>query len=181
MAKMIKCATCGADIASNAKSCPNCGAKNKKPVYKKPWLIILVFLIAVFAFNSLRYTIPGYGTMTITRSNASSEITDTMETKEEIIKTTSKSILKEYEKNSINAEDIYLGAYATVKMKISSIGEDNVCDYKGKIWADFADMNRSMLKSVSQKDGITVRGTITDIIGGSWVVLSDCIIVEAES
>ena len=31
MSKMIKCKTCGADIASSAKSCPGCGAKNKKP------------------------------------------------------------------------------------------------------------------------------------------------------
>ncbi len=30
MAKMIKCKTCGADVASNAKACPNCGAKVKK-------------------------------------------------------------------------------------------------------------------------------------------------------
>lgn len=30
MAKMVKCKTCGADIAKSAKICPHCGAKNKK-------------------------------------------------------------------------------------------------------------------------------------------------------
>lgn len=32
MAKMVKCKTCGADIAKNEKVCPSCGAKNKKSV-----------------------------------------------------------------------------------------------------------------------------------------------------
>ncbi|NOW20903.1 rubrerythrin [Clostridium saccharobutylicum] len=32
MSKMIKCKTCGADIASSAKTCPSCGAKNKKAI-----------------------------------------------------------------------------------------------------------------------------------------------------
>ncbi|MCU6061082.1 zinc-ribbon domain-containing protein, partial [Clostridioides difficile] len=31
MSKMIQCKSCSKEIASNAKSCPNCGAKNKKP------------------------------------------------------------------------------------------------------------------------------------------------------
>jgi len=35
MSKMIKCKSCSQEIASSAKSCPGCGAKNKKPIYKK--------------------------------------------------------------------------------------------------------------------------------------------------
>ena len=47
-AKMIKCKSCGNDIASNAKTCPNCGAKNKKPIFKKWWFwLIIIFLIVV--------------------------------------------------------------------------------------------------------------------------------------
>lgn len=46
---MIKCKTCGADIAHNAKSRPQCGAKNSKPFYKKWWVwgIALIVIIAV--------------------------------------------------------------------------------------------------------------------------------------
>ena len=33
--KMKKCKACGAEIASSAAVCPKCGAKNKKPIYKK--------------------------------------------------------------------------------------------------------------------------------------------------
>lgn len=47
--KMTKCKSCGNDLASSAKSCPNCGAKNKKPIFKKWWfwLIIVIVLIGI--------------------------------------------------------------------------------------------------------------------------------------
>lgn len=47
--KMTKCKSCGNDLASSAKTCPNCGAKNKKPIFKKWWfwLIIVIVLIAI--------------------------------------------------------------------------------------------------------------------------------------
>lgn len=45
MSKMIKCKTCGSDIASNAKTCPSCGAKNKKPFYTKVWFWVLAIII----------------------------------------------------------------------------------------------------------------------------------------
>lgn len=46
--KIIKCKTCDGEIASNAKICPKCGAKNKRPFYKRWWfwcLIVLAILI----------------------------------------------------------------------------------------------------------------------------------------
>lgn len=47
--KILKCKTCGADIAANAKLCPSCGAKNKKPVYKRVcfWILISILVIIV--------------------------------------------------------------------------------------------------------------------------------------
>ena len=51
---MKKCKTCGKDMAKNAKHCPNCGAKNKKPVYKRfwVWLIAIIMIIALFGNDS---------------------------------------------------------------------------------------------------------------------------------
>lgn len=47
--KLIPCKSCGHEIAKNAKSCPHCGAKNRKPIFKKWWfwLIVLFFLGAI--------------------------------------------------------------------------------------------------------------------------------------
>ena len=51
MAKMIQCKSCSKEIASYAKSCPGCGAKNKKPIYKRPWFIVVAFLVIVGAIG----------------------------------------------------------------------------------------------------------------------------------
>ena len=40
--KMIICDHCGEEIAASAKACPKCGAKIKKPFYKKVWFWILI-------------------------------------------------------------------------------------------------------------------------------------------
>ena len=52
--KLINCKTCGEEIAKSAKSCPKCGAKNKKPIFKKWWfwLIVAVFIIGVASGGS---------------------------------------------------------------------------------------------------------------------------------
>ena len=49
--KMIPCRTCGEEIAANAKVCPHCGAKNKKPIYQRWWLWAVVIVAAIAAFG----------------------------------------------------------------------------------------------------------------------------------
>ena len=47
---MKRCKKCNQAIAKNAKVCPYCGAKNKKPIYKKPvfWIVaVILFFIIV--------------------------------------------------------------------------------------------------------------------------------------
>jgi hypothetical protein len=53
MSKMINCKTCGAPIAASAKSCPACGAKNKKPIAKRPWFWILIVFVFVGVVGSM--------------------------------------------------------------------------------------------------------------------------------
>lgn len=38
-------------IASSAKSCPECGAKNKNPIYKRPWFVVIAFFVIGRAGN----------------------------------------------------------------------------------------------------------------------------------
>lgn len=51
-AKMTTCRHCGAEIAANAKTCPHCGGKNKKPFYKKWWFWLIIVLIIIGAAAS---------------------------------------------------------------------------------------------------------------------------------
>lgn len=48
MENLVKCKACGNEIAKNAKICPSCGAKNKKPFYKAWWFwVIVVFVVLI--------------------------------------------------------------------------------------------------------------------------------------
>ena len=51
---LIRCKACGATMAKSAKSCPKCGAKNKKPFYKRVsfWLVIVIVLLMVSCSTS---------------------------------------------------------------------------------------------------------------------------------
>ena len=51
-AKLINCKVCSAEMAKSAKRCPKCGAKNKKPFYKKWWLWLIVIFIVIGAAGS---------------------------------------------------------------------------------------------------------------------------------
>lgn len=52
MSKMIKCKTCGVNIAKSAKSCPSCGAKNKKPFYMRWWFVLIAVFVIIGAVSS---------------------------------------------------------------------------------------------------------------------------------
>lgn len=47
MKKMKQCKICSKEIAANAKTCPACGGKNKKALYKRPWFIVIVLFVII--------------------------------------------------------------------------------------------------------------------------------------
>lgn len=51
--KMVICRNCNNPIYAKAKVCPSCGAKNKKPFYKKGWFIILVLIAVIGVIGSI--------------------------------------------------------------------------------------------------------------------------------
>jgi RNA polymerase subunit RPABC4/transcription elongation factor Spt4 len=51
--KMKTCSSCGTEIAKSAKACPQCGAKNKKPIYKRVWFIIFVAIVVIGIASNL--------------------------------------------------------------------------------------------------------------------------------
>lgn len=54
MGKLVPCKECGHEISESAKVCPNCGAKVKKPVYKRWgfWVLMLVLFLILMPKNS---------------------------------------------------------------------------------------------------------------------------------
>ena len=51
--KMVICRNCNNPMSEKAKVCPSCGAKNKKPFYKKGWFIILAIIVVVGVIGSI--------------------------------------------------------------------------------------------------------------------------------
>lgn len=51
MDKMKECKSCGAEIAQSAKTCPHCGAKNKKPFYKAVWFWVVIIIVLIIALS----------------------------------------------------------------------------------------------------------------------------------
>lgn len=49
---MTNCPSCGEMIAKSAKSCPKCGAKMKKPWYKKWWVWVIAVIVIAGIGNS---------------------------------------------------------------------------------------------------------------------------------
>lgn len=45
--KMTTCKACGQEIAKSAKACPQCGAKNKKPIFKKWWFWVIIGILII--------------------------------------------------------------------------------------------------------------------------------------
>lgn len=54
--KQIHCTACGAEIPAKAKKCASCGAKIKKPIFKKWWfwaIIAVLLIVIVFSGNDV--------------------------------------------------------------------------------------------------------------------------------
>lgn len=50
---MTTCKYCGATISKTAKSCPHCGGRFKKPVYKRWWFIVIVVVVVLGVLGNL--------------------------------------------------------------------------------------------------------------------------------
>ena len=50
---MTTCKHCGEVIAKDAKICPNCGGKNKKPLFKRIWFWLLIIGLGVLVLAIL--------------------------------------------------------------------------------------------------------------------------------
>lgn len=165
MAKMIKCATCGADIASNAKSCPNCGAKNKKPVYRRPIFIILLVIVILFCVRSF---------------NVARQHNSYVEKGYAILKFDDGTEMRSWDLNKIEDErsvkaTTYVGKEVNTTIQITNISTHFIEDGVGCIRFSHSDYSLTQndydtLTSLQDGDVIKVKGTICAIGGGNWFI-----------
>lgn len=156
--KMVKCKSCGNDIAANAKACPNCGAKNSKSAIKKV-LIVLVILIVLIAFIA---AIGGNGdSNTPSGGNAGNSAA----ANEAPIVVSADELIRAYVNNTVTADATYKGKTVTVSGTIYSI-ESNYISIEADaddlwlnyVYAYYSSGETSKLANLAKGDRITVTG-----------------------
>lgn len=176
--KMTVCKSCGAEIASSAKSCPNCGAKNKKPIYKRAWFIILVILV-VLGIGGMAMggdDEPASDPAPVAENNDGAGTNETekatTEAKVEYEDVSADQLADDLEANAASAKDKYAGNYYAISGKLGNIDSDgSYIDIDTDDEFDFTiiqcyiknDAQLDQVKSMSKGDSIVVKGKIKDV------------------
>ncbi len=138
--KMTTCKHCGAEIAASAKVCPQCGGKNKPPIYKRWWFIAIIVLIVLSAIGgsgsgSDSSASSSKATSKASASTASSVASVAPEISEDDYKAECQTV--DY-KELCRYPEKYEGTKIVVKVKVSQIIDANFSGSE-KAWRTYTD------------------------------------------
>lgn len=138
--KMTTCKHCGAEIAASAKVCPQCGGKNKPPIYKRWWFIAIIVLIVLSAIggsgsSSDSSASGSKATSKASASTASSAASVAPEISEDDYKAECQTVGY---KELCRYPEKYEGTKIVVKVKVSQIIDANFSGSE-KAWRTYTD------------------------------------------
>lgn len=135
--KMTTCKHCGAEIAASAKVCPQCGGKNKPPIYKRWWFIAIIVLIVLSTIGGSSSSSDGSASSSTTKASASttSSVASVPEISEEDYKAECQTV--DY-KELCRYPEKYEGTKVVVKVKVSQIIDANFSGSE-KAWRTYTD------------------------------------------
>lgn len=162
-------------MASSAKACPKCGAKNKKPIYKKIsfWIFIILLALIVGTYVSCSGVLNG-ADATVTTSTG------------EKVKISADELRDFYRENELKFNELYSGQSVTITGKVKDIsgstnyngvlldGYINIEDGNARWMISFAHTEsnwknfENIISKLSAGDTITVTGRVT--VGTSYGV-----------
>ncbi len=176
--KPVACKNCGAEMAANAKACPQCGAPNKKPFYKRGWFIALVVLVVIAAMagtggNGSSDT-PSANRANVGQSEAPSAAGQESE-KPEITYTayTVSQLIDDLDSNALKASEKYKDQYVELTGRMDVI--DSSGDYISLSPADKEftltgvrcyiknDEQKEVIMNASTGDTLVVKGKIKSV------------------
>lgn len=180
--KMTTCSHCGAEIAAGAKTCPKCGGKIAKPVYKRIWFWILIVLLVL----GLAGAVSGGGSDKNASSPGSAQNQETVQdeasaqeqeaAKDETIEYTAVTVdqmTDALNNNPAAASDEYKDKYFAVTGKLSTIDSsgkyislsdiNDEWDFTGITCYIKNDEQLNAVKQMTMGQEVTVRGKVTDV------------------
>ncbi len=168
--KLVKCKTCGAEIARDAEVCPNCGRKIKKPIYKRAWFIILVVLLIAVLFSII------FGGDSSDSEDQSTTSSSQVEERSPQIEYTAYSVgelMDDLSSNALRAEEKYLDQYVELTGKVNVIDSDgqyisimpveetySIFDVHCNI---ITEEQKQAVMELSVGDTVIVKGKITEV------------------
>lgn len=173
--KMSTCEHCGAEIAANAKSCPQCGGKKKKPIYKRGWFIALCVIVVIAAVSSAGGEDEPTKAADVSADVSASASASVAVPEEEIVYTVCKvdEMMDMLSNNAMKAESTYDDQYVEVTGRLAVIDSDgkyiSLFPIKDE-WAFIGvqcyiknDVQKQQVMEMSVDDRVTVRGKITAV------------------
>ena len=166
--KMTTCKTCGKEMAKNAKVCPHCGAKNKKPIFTRPWFIAIVVIIIIIAAitsggkKNSKTTVSGKPDST--NSSAENSTSESTTASIEYTSYTVDDLMAQLNDNALKASDAHKGEYVRITGKLGTI------DSSGKYISLLPvqcyiknDETKAKVAELSKDSMVTLTGKITDV------------------
>lgn len=186
--KLISCKTCGAEISASAKTCPSCGAKNRKPFYRKWWFYALIVLLVLGALGGGKTASPAASGTSDTPPAASSAGAAASESGaasgaagSEVEKPITYTHYRTTElfdalsANALNASQTLKGQYVELEGYLNVIDSDGKYIGVGAASTDYdylfqnvtcylkSDDQRQQVAAMKTNEPITVYGKITDV------------------
>lgn len=174
--KMSVCKHCGAEIAANAKSCPQCGGKNKKPIYKRGWFIALCVVLVIGVVSSVGGDGEEGSKTPVEPSGPATSVGSASAEQEPAVEYTAYTVdtmMDDLKGNALKATEKYNKQYIEVKGRLSNI------DSSGKYidllpirdeWAFIgvqcyikSDEQRQQVTDMSVGDEVTLKGKVISV------------------
>lgn len=167
--KLTNCASCGAEIATSAKTCPQCGAKVKHPVTKKWWFWALLVIVVIGIIGG----VSGGG-----KSSTGPDTTKQPSGTEQPISYTHYNVTELFDAlstNAMKAQSDFKDQYVEIEGYLSVIDSDGKYIGVGASPDDYdyflqnvqcylkTDEQKQQIMDISSGAPITVRGKITSV------------------
>lgn len=173
--KMTICKHCGAEIAASAKTCPKCGGKNSKPIYKRVWFWILIAVLVIGIGGMAGGSDSSGSSGTAGSSEQSGEASQEKQEEQaiEYQEVSVETLFDALSNNAMNASDTYKNQYLSVTGVLGTIDSDGsyiaIESDNDNYFLDSItcyiknDEQLEKVKSLSKGDKITVRGKVTEV------------------